>query len=345
MKNIYRFILLSTLLGIMALPCISGNKDRVGQAGAPELLVNPWARSAGWAGVNISNCVGLESMFSNVAGLAFTPKTEVGYTNTQWLSGSGVSINTFGLGQRINEETVLGAYVMAMGFGDIQVTTVNNPEDGTETFSPKFININLAYSRAFSNSIYGGFNLKIISENTSDLGAQGVAIDAGIQYVTGETDNIKFGISLKNIGPTLKFKGDGLKYKPGNSSTSVSSIPADFELPSQLNIGLSYAYDFDEHNKLTVAGAFTSNAFCKDLYILGLEYGLMDYLRLRVGYSYEDGITSKDTRTTVFTGFNGGASIQIPINKESGTMFAIDYAYRDTNPYKGTHQVGVRVNF
>ena len=27
----------------------AGNPDRAGQAGASELLINPWARSSGWA--------------------------------------------------------------------------------------------------------------------------------------------------------------------------------------------------------------------------------------------------------------------------------------------------------
>jgi len=78
------------------------------------------------------------------------------------------------------------------------------------TFSPSLLNIALSYAKMFSNSIYGGISLKIISESIADAGTQGVAIDAGIQYVTGPTDNIKFGISMKNVGPTLKFTGCGL---------------------------------------------------------------------------------------------------------------------------------------
>lgn len=50
------------------------------------------------------------------------------------------------------------------------------------------MNINMRMQKLSANAIYGGFNLKIISESISDVGAQGIAVDAGIQYVTGEKE-------------------------------------------------------------------------------------------------------------------------------------------------------------
>ncbi|MEZ4914623.1 MAG: hypothetical protein R2798_11255 [Chitinophagales bacterium] len=37
----------------------AGNDDRVGQAGASELLINPWARSAGMHGINMASARGI----------------------------------------------------------------------------------------------------------------------------------------------------------------------------------------------------------------------------------------------------------------------------------------------
>jgi hypothetical protein len=333
---------------ILPLAALAGNKDRSGQAGASELLINPWARSSGWGGVNIANSFGLESIYTNVAGLAFTQKTELIFTNTQWLKGSEIGINNFGFAQKIGESSVLGLTVMAMNFGDLPITTTELPEGGIGTFSPNYVNINIAYAKAFSNSIYGGFNFKIISESISDVGAQGVAIDAGIQYVTGEREHIKFGISLKNVGPTMKFKGDGLairSFLPGQESQfTLEQRSADFELPSQLNIGASYAFLISEIHTLSVAAAFSSNAFNKDQYILGLEYNLKNYLMLRGGYTYEDGITTNE-RTTALTGPSAGMTVQVPLNKEKNSAFSVDYSYRATNPFKGSHSFGVRLNF
>ncbi len=81
----------------------------------------------------------------------------------------------------------------------------------------------------------------------ADMSAQGVAIDAGIQYVTGPMENIKFGIALKNVGPTMKFSGDGLTFRGfynqfSRTSPTFVQPSSEYELPAQLSIG--GAYDF-----------------------------------------------------------------------------------------------------
>jgi len=355
MKNTYRFLISMLLLGLFIIPSnnlLAGNKDRSGQAGAGELLINPWARSSGWGGVNTANVRGLEGMFNNVAGTAFTPRTEIIFSNTTWLQGSDINIMSFGLTQKVGEAGVIGLSIMSMKFGDINITTTDLPEGGIGTFSPNYMNIGISYAKAFSSSIYGGINVKIISEVISDVSAQGVAIDAGIQYVTGETENIKFGISLRNLGPTMKFKGDGLAFRtllPGQDDEfTLEQRSADFELPSQLNIGAAYDFNLGENHRLTVAGNFASNSFTKDQFMGGLEYDLKSYLMLRGAYTYEEGITKAVTdpnRSNVSTGPSAGFTVQVPLNKEKGSSFAIDYSYRATDNFSGTHSIGARINF
>ena len=54
MKNRYsKILVLVSLIAVFSVEAaIAGNDDRRGTAGANELLINPWARSAGWGGVN-----------------------------------------------------------------------------------------------------------------------------------------------------------------------------------------------------------------------------------------------------------------------------------------------------
>lgn len=352
MKQILRYI--PVVLVICAFILLSGtsfagNKDRSGEAGASELLINPWARSSGWGGVNTANIRGVESMFGNIAGTAFTGKTEVIFGHTNWLKGSEINIYAFGLTQKIGESGVLGIGVMSMSFGDIPVRTVDLPEGGIGTFSPSLLNFALSYSRMFSNSIYGGLQIKLISESIADMSAVGFAIDAGIQYVTGETENIHFGITLRNWGPTMRFSGDGLAIRtllPGQESQfTVEQRAATYQLPSQLNIGAAYDINFTGDYRLTFAANFVSNAFAKDQLTFGMEFSLKDYLMLRGGYTYEDGITDDTERTTVFKGPNAGFSVQIPFNKEKGSKFFVDYSYTSTDPFEGVHRIGAGISF
>lgn len=358
MKKQYRILTSFAALALFVMSsgkAFAGNPDRAGQAGASELLINPWARSSGWAGANVAGSRGLEALYTNVAGTAFTRKTELLFTNTQWLKGTGIGINAFGITQRVGETGTLGLAVMSMDFGDIMITTVDQPEGGLGTYSPQFMNITLSYAKIFSDNIYGGLALKVITEKTSNVTARGVALDAGIQYVTGKNDQIKFGISLKNVGPRMKFSGDGLSFKApvpsttqGNTMT-VEQRAQDYELPSLLNIGGGYDFYlkkdsvFNTTHRLTAMGAFTSNAFSKDQLRIGLEYGWRNMLMVRVGYFYEKGIMKIDTRTSALTGPTAGFTLEIPFGKNKST-FALDYSYQASNPFNGTHGIGARIN-
>ncbi len=348
MKNLCKYLIPLFIIGMLVAPLgdsYAGNKDRSGQAGAGELLINPWARSSGWGNVNTANVRGVEGMFINVAGIAFTNKSEFGFSYTNYLKGTGINLFTFGYLQKLGESSVLGISVFSMTFGSIEVTTAANPEGGIGEFNPSYLNINLAYGKAFSNSIYGGINIKIVSEMISDVSAQGIAIDAGIQYVTGARDQIMFGIALKNVGPRMKFSGDGLLQKsvPALSGYTMSTYmpAASFEMPAALDIGAAYDFYIGDLSRLTLAANFRSNSFGKDQFIGGLEYSLKEILMLRAGYTYEDGITKKKDRTTVYTGPSAGVTVKVPLNKEKGNSFAVDYSFRSTDPFTGIHTIGI----
>jgi hypothetical protein len=320
------------------------------------LLINPWGRTSGWAGANIAGVRGLEGIYSNVAGLAFTQKTELIFAQTSWLqygnkmfdaNSSVSSISSFGFSQKVGESGVLGFAVMSMDFGEIEITTVELPDGGIGTYSPKFMNIGVSYAKIFSNSIYGGVTVKMISEQISNVGANGVALDAGIQYVTGAQDNLKFGIALKNVGPRMSFSGDGLSFRgivgdDDDYKMTVEQRSSEFELPALLNIGISYDINV-LRNRITGAGTFTSNSFQKDQYRLGCEYSYKELFMVRTGYTYEEGIRDPSTRTTALRGPSAGFTIELPMGS-SGTTFGLDYSYRHTDPFQGSHTIGARIN-
>jgi hypothetical protein len=357
MKNRYRFIAVCSFALIFAATSVNaGNEDRVGQAGATELLINPFARSSGWAGANTSLAKGLEAQFLNVAGIAFTKKTEIVFAHSNWFGGSGVSINSFGITQGVGKDKTgtIGLSVMSMNFGDLLVTTVDQPEGGIGYFSPNLTNIGISYAKEFSNSIYGGLTLRMVNQSISDVKATGVCFDAGIQYITGKKENIRFGISLKNVGPRMKYQGDGLSFRgtiPSSSaSLTVQQRSETFEMPSLLNIGGAYIIDIAEKHQLTLAANFTSNSFSKDQFMGGVEYSFNKMFMVRGGYMTEmapkrddSEVNAVTSRTTALTGPTGGFTFEAPLNKK-GTTISFDYAYRATNPFSGVHTFGARIN-
>ena len=323
----------------------AGNPDRAGSAGVQQVLINPWARSGGLSGMNMASVNGVEATFGNVAGLAFVNRTELLFSNTNYLVGSDIRINSLGFGQSVGETGTLGISVMTMSFGDIDITTADLPEGGIGTYSPVYANIGLSYAKEFSNSIYGGMTLRILSESISNVRSQGIAFDAGIRYVTGENDNLKFGISLKNVGPAMRYRGDGLTVTSTlNSGTSltVEQRSERYELPSLVNIGFSYDFLLSEAMRLTANGQFTSNSFTNDQFGAGVEFAFNEMFILRGGYAWENGIGDEEETQTAFTGPGAGLTVQIPAGANE-TIIGLDYSYRTTNPFNGVHAIGVHV--
>lgn len=354
MKYFYRYLTV-VLIAAMLLPSFisvyGGNKDRSGQAGASELLINPYVRSSGWGNANMSRVRGVEALWGNIAGAAFTSGTNVELVWTDWLRGTGTSVMALGFTQKIGASGALGIQVMSMSFGEVEITTTQSPDGGIGVYKPNLLNFQLSYSKAFSNRIYGGLAVKLISESIADVSGIGIALDAGIQYVTGEREQVAFGISLKNVGPKMKFSGDGLSLKsliPGQESlftTEQRSMP--FEMPAQLNIGISYDFLMPAENRITLAGMFVSNSFSKDQFSLGLEYSFRDILQLRAGYTYENGMWEDITdpnNTNVNKGLSAGISLALPLNKEKGTYISIDYAFRETVSFNHNHTFGLILN-
>jgi hypothetical protein len=349
MKNCKRYHLLAIMVFGLCIPStiFAGNPDRAGSAGGLQLLINPWVRSAAFSGANMADGSPVESMFLNVAGMAFVEQTEVAFTHTNYLSGADVGINTGGLVQRIGETSVLGVSVSAVDFGDIRRTTTETPDGDGTFFNVNMVNIGVSYAKAFSNSIYGGITLKVINESVADLSASGVAFDAGIKYVTGERDQVKFGITLKNVGPPLSFSGDGLSFQsqaPGNFYEFTAELrSANYELPSLVSIGVSYDFLLGENHFLTAHGAFIANSFSNDNYLLGLEYSFSRLFYLRAGYHYEENIWDDDARRFVYTGLSAGAGVEFEFG-DRGSRISVDYAYRVTQPFNGTHSIGARIH-
>jgi len=366
-KNFYLLVLLVLIKTyIFNSKIYGGNEQRAGQAGATELLINPWARSSGFGGANTAGIKGVESFNLNIAGTNFIRKTEVVFSLTDWLVGSDIKIYSLGLCQRLTETGVLSLMMMNIDFGEIEITTYDVPEGGIGTFRPVFTILGLAFAKEFSNSIYGGLALKVINEKIPDLSATGVCLDAGIQYLTGIgknklgkkiRDNLHFGISMKNVGTPMRFKGDGLSFRtivpPHDIVMTVEQRSAEFELPALITLGLMLdLYPFSKvdttekeiirPHRLSLAANFTSNSFTKDQFHFGIEYSFQEIIMIRGGFVYEKGIFDYDTRTTAFTGPSLGATLQIPINEKDKTYIALDYSYRFTNPFNGVHSFGLR---
>jgi hypothetical protein len=344
-----------TLYNIMLFSAISffgfgGNEDRVGSAGASHLLINPWARGSAIGDVGIANVNGLEAQFSNIAGLAFTDKTQIKFNYTNWMGGAGIAMNSAGIAQKVGESNVFAVSIQSLSYGDVPITTVANPEGNIGYFSPRANIFNLGFAKKFSSSIYGGINFKVVTESIFNLKSNGIALDAGIRYVTGEQNQLKFGIALKNVGPVMRFKGDGLaqqvSYVSSGFIASLEQRSATYELPSLLSIGGSYDFIFSDDSRLTLALGFQANSFSKDQYKIGLDYGMNTEklaFNLRGGFVYEKGIFSQENRSNALVGPTAGFSVDALVGKNKSAL-GIEYCSRFAGVFGIIHTIGATIS-
>ena len=98
----------------------AGNPDRQGEAGANQLLINPWARSAGLHTTNTASTSGAEAMYLNVAGLSRVTGTQLQLGHARYIAD--INLNALGFAQPIGKGGgVFGISLVAMDLGHADV--------------------------------------------------------------------------------------------------------------------------------------------------------------------------------------------------------------------------------
>lgn len=361
----------------MAIPgmVFAGNDTKRGQAGATELTINPWAKSSGWAGAYTAGYKGIEAMNHNIAGLAYLKSFEFGVSNVQYMMGTGISLNTAAMGVRVAEGGVMGASVTSMSLGDFIETTYFQPDGTGARFSPAYTNFSVSYAQTFSEKITGGLLVRMINHAVPNANANGVAVDAGVMYHGGSRGQFKLGVALRNLGPKMEFTGDGLNLAgridnqtspPSPYLLAVTGRSNAYDMPALLNVGVGYDWLLAENHTLTTAYNFCSNSFTADQHLIGLQYSFFEVFQLRSGYNLSQNLLSNLERTDVHADWSFGAGWAPSLDfitgkrtvdaldaadgetigkKVAKSRLSLDYSYRVTTVFGGTHSLGLAVHF
>jgi hypothetical protein len=105
---------------------------------------------------------------------------------------------------------------------------------------------------------------------------------------------------------------------------------AAYELPSSLEIGVSYAPIMTESNSLQLSSTFQNNNFSGDQYKLGAEYTYNNLISIRGGYT----MAPDYDKDNFIYGLTAGFGINYEIE---GVRVRFDYAYRDVKYFDSNH--------
>jgi hypothetical protein len=324
------------------------NNNRIGTAAASELLIPVGARDMAMGGAGIATSAGVDAIYWNVGGLGrLTGSAQGLFSNLSYIAD--IDINYGAVGINFGGFGTVGVSVKALTFGDIPLTTTDDPEGiAGRTFSPSFVVFGLSYGRAFTDAITAGATVKIISEDMHRVTGSGFAIDAGIQYhgVAG-FQGLNLGVALKNVGPQMSFDGPGLLRLALASDARrptqfYKTETADWELPSSVEIGLTYEYGLTEELSYSISGLFANNNLALDSYRFGGEvvYSLGTALSV-AGRGGIDLLDLGDDDEQIFGPALGfGLTYFTP-----GVDITIDYAYRDVDFFDSNNMFSVKLTF
>lgn len=349
-------VAVALLILVLAAPLASyaGGENRVGTNAASELLIPVGARDIAMGGASVATSSGLDAIFWNPAGLARTKNSaNAMFSHMNYIADIGIEY--VAVSGTFESFGTLGFSIKSVGVGDIAVTDEDNPDGTGAIISPTIVNLGLTYSRMLTDRISVGATVTLISERFDRVSATGFAFNAGVQYNgLANVNGLSLGVVVKNIGPQMKFDGDGL-LRQGNvidvlrPGTFYKVEAASFELPSTIEIGLAYNYAVTDDDYLSLSGVFQNNNFAADEYKVGLEYNYANLFFVRGGYNFSEikentsmrTSTSFDKTTHIF-GFTAGAGVKYTL----GTLdVSFDYAYRAVKFLENNHVFTIGLGF
>lgn len=346
---------LSVLVLLSGLNLYAGTGKRQGTASAMELLIPVGSRGTALGGNFTAGISGIEAMYWNPAGMAASDKG-VEFLAMHMRYIADISLNYAGVQAQFEKVGVLGISLKTLDFGDIPVTTEYAPDGTGEIFSPTYITFGASYSRAMTDRIFFGLTAKMISENIMNVSATGIAFDFGVQYAT--EINLKLGVALRNLGTSMRFDGSDLERRvfiPGYVDDPVASaenlriISQAFELPTTIDIGVSYTMNPMEGHAVTTMGNFRNHHFGFDGYGVGVEYmfeteNIAISLRGAASLAHnveENKFIFMDDQHIFGPSFGGGFCYQIAPK----LSVSVDYAYQLTERFSNLQWISIILGF
>ncbi|MCU0643791.1 MAG: PorV/PorQ family protein [bacterium] len=349
MKLCFKLITYMVILTlVLSAQVFAAGSNRAGTNAASELLIPVGARYIAMGGASAASVSGLDALYWNPAGLDKMSHMAGGlFSHMTYIAD--ISVSYAAVGVKFGGIGSVGLSFKTLGFGDIAITTEDAPDGTGALFSPQFMTVGLSYSRALTDRVSIGATAKIISETMDRVAATGFAFDIGAQYQNlGDINGLNIGLIIKNLGPAMTYSGNGLlrKADPLDVSRSASYyqvVAGADELPSTMELGLSYLINLGETNKISVESHFVNNNFDDDFNRLGVEYNFNNLVFLRGGYGLSMNNTEDVTgESASIFGLTLGAGFKYNFG---GITLGIDYAYRAVNYFNANNVFSLELFF
>ena len=302
--------------------------------------VGPRAISMGSAYVSVANDV--SAMYWNPAGISKIENFEASFSNTNWIAD--LSFNYAGIVFPLGGVGNIGLNATFLTMGQIERTTIENPDGTGELFDAASYAFGLSFARNLTDQFSIGFNIKYINERVYHVSATGFALDVGTLFNTG-LNGLTLGMSISNYGTKMRLDGRDLNFQTdvapninGNNQSINAELQTDsYELPLMFRVGVSMDVlkGMGNSNLILSADALHPNDDVEYVNVGG-EYVFYNILSLRAGYK---GLFAKESEQGISLG--GGVHYTL---LESATFY-FDYSYVNFGRFNAVNTFSVSLGF
>jgi len=338
-KTIIKKILL--LFFSISLMVYAQESNQVGTSMANFLKIGVGSRATAMGEAYVALASDASSAFWNPGGLALVEKNEAMFQSTNWIANTNLYYLSIAL--QFEDWGTFGASVYSFSSGDMQETTVSQPDGTGRLFSASNFSLGLSYAKSFTQQFSVGFSVKYITENLSRESASAIAFDIGSVFKTEILGGMRIGLALSNLGGSMKLEGPDLNVShdintglPTNKFVDASLGTQEWQLPLLFRVGLGTYILNNENTSLSVEAAFNDSRDYAARYNVGSEFIMTvlgeQKIALRVGYlgNYDE------------AGLTAGAGLLVAL---AGFDFKFDYAYADMNRLGYAHRYTLSILF
>ena len=307
--------------------------NQLGTSTANFLKIGVGARASAMGNAFVAMADDATTLYWNPSGIAMMEGSEVTMTVTNWLLDTRLYF--FGGTLDLGNIGVLGLSINHFHSGDIEETTVYEPDGTGRIFSASNMAVGLSYARRLSDRFSAGFTVKYVTETLDRTSSNAIAIDVGSLFVTDFLNSMRIGFNLSNLGSQMRLGGSDLLVQvPGEGGTNY--VPADlateaWDLPLLFRFGVATEVFDTQMQRLTVSGELLDSRDHQYRVHSGGEWAFRETLFLRGGYkfNYADG------------GFSFGAGVQVP--DIEGIGLRIDYAFESLEFLEDVQRISLRL--
>lgn len=335
------FVLLMMLTTFSFGQSFISDVSKKGTTAATFLSIGQGTRATGMGSAFVALADDPSALYWNPAGITKVKGAGLLVDHTAWIAD--VDYNFLAVTYNLGDFGAIGASFTTSNIGEMNVTTIENPEGTGETFSATDAAFSIAWAIQLTENFSIGFNPKFVYQSIWKTSSTAIAIDLGVQYIT-PFDGMILGMSISNFGSKMQLQGNSslVLYDPDpNSSGNNGSIPANlqtdtWELPVNFRVGVAYEpVKVDQHKILLAVDALHLSDNYESVNIGG-EYTFDDFFSIRGGYKSLFLTNSEES-------YSFGAGVKQLLLGNISVQF--DYAYQDFGRLNDIQKFSISINF